>query len=323
MTCKAIANQLTARYDLLKAAVSKDDTRPALKHIYCDGKNIISTNGNILVFTENMESLEPGFYDLCTIGTGKAKTSKFVPVTDEKAKDWKFPDWKRIIPNCTNAKQIEFRASSIDLELEVFKLQSALASCGSGALLAQQNINLLCKHSLIYTIKIVDGYAPLLIDVPNLFSMLMMPKRGSKDVNAIIADLTKTANPAPEPPAEPKVTIEPAPEVKPEPVAEQQPEPPATVEPAPEPAPAPQPAPQKTAKAAKPKQKPRQRKATPKASKTAQPKPSKYLYICSLRNGKTVTLDSIDAVQARNDVKLCHITPNPRYRKYRKHRKAA
>lgn len=292
MTCKAIANQLTARYDLLKAAVSKDDTRPALKHIYCDGKNIISTNGNILVFTDNMESLKPGFYDLCTIGTGKAKTSKFVPVTDEKAKDWKFPDWKKVVPNCTNAKQIEFRASSIDLELEVFKLQSALASCGSGALLAQQNIDLLCKHSLIYTIKIVDGYAPLLIDVPNLFSMLMMPKRGSNAVNEILADLTKTAKPAPD--AEPKVTIEPAPEAKPEPV--QQPEPPAMVEPAQEP----RKAPQKTAKAAKPKQ--RQRKPA-------------FEYQCTLTNGKHITLDSIDAVRARKDVTHCHIVPIQHKRK--------
>ena len=292
MTCKAIANQLTARYDLLKAAVSKDDTRPALKHIYCDGENIVSTNGSILIFTENEEKLKPGFYDLGTTGTGRDKKTVFLPVTDEKAKDWQFPDWKRIIPDCTNAKQIEFRASSIDLELEVFKLQSALASCGSGALLAQQNIDLLCKHSLIYTIKIVDGYAPLLIDVPNLFSMLMMPKRGSKDVNAIIADLTKTAKTAPD--TEPKVTIEPAPEAKPEPPAPeavQQPEPPA--------APAPE----------APKA-----KAKPKANHPKHRKPA-FQYICSLKNGKQITLDSIAAVRARKDVIHCHIEPIPRKRK--------
>ena len=48
---------ISARFYMLDAAVARDDARQALKHIYCDGENIVATNGKILVFTENMEQL--------------------------------------------------------------------------------------------------------------------------------------------------------------------------------------------------------------------------------------------------------------------------
>ena len=292
MTCKAIANQLTARYDLLKAAVSKDDTRPALKHIYCDGKNIISTNGNILVFTDNTESLKPGFYDLCTIGTGKAKTSKFVPVTDEKAKEWIFPNLKQVVPDCTGGKTLEFHGGAAERELEIFKLQFALASMGTGALIGQEYIDLICKPQLNLAVRIIDGYCPLVFELAHFFTLLVMPKRasvGKSEVNALFDAYKNDVIAAWEKTAKPEETA-------------------ADAETAPE-----------TAKA-EPVPVPETRRKAPKAAtkpKTHRERKPAFSYLCQLKNGKQITLSSIAEVKARGDVVHCHIEP------VRKTRKAA
>ena len=79
-TSKTAKDPITARYFMLNAAVATDDTRPGLKHIYCDGESIVATNSRILVYSDNTEGLAKGFYDLCTAGTGRDKRTKFVPV---------------------------------------------------------------------------------------------------------------------------------------------------------------------------------------------------------------------------------------------------
>ena len=90
---------IQARFFMLNEALATDDSRKCLQHIYCDGVKIVSTNGRMLVITDNSEHLEKGFYDLATAGTGRNKRMKFVPVADEKAKEWDYPNWKQIVPS--------------------------------------------------------------------------------------------------------------------------------------------------------------------------------------------------------------------------------
>ena len=131
---------LAARFFMLEAALARNDAREALKHIYCDGGHIVATNGKMLVYTDNTEQLKRGFYDLCTTGTGRNKRTRFAPVTDEKSKDWHFPDWEKVVPDCTACKHLEFHPEAEERELELFRLQFAVASMGTGALIGQEHI---------------------------------------------------------------------------------------------------------------------------------------------------------------------------------------
>ncbi len=315
---------ISARFYMLDAAVARDDARQALKHIYCDGENIVATNGKILVFTENMEQLAKGFYDLCMTGTGRDKRTKFVPVTDEKAKEWNFPNWKKVVPDCTGGKTLEFHGGAAERELEIFKLQFALASMGTGALIGQEYIDLICKPQLNLAVRIIDGYCPLVFELAHFFTLLVMPKRanvGKSEVNAlfdaykndVIAAWEKTAQPeetaadaetAPE-----TVKAEPVPEPAPEPEMEPEPEPVAVDAGEPEVEPVAEPVPE-----------PETRRKAPKAAakpKTRRERKPAFSYLCQLKNGKQITLSSIAEVKARGDVVHCHIEP------VRKTRKAA
>ena len=333
---------ISARFYMLDAAVARDDARQALKHIYCDGGNIVATNGKILVYTNNDEALKPGFYDLVTTGTGRDKRTKFVPVTDEKAKDWHFPDWKKVVPDCTDGKTLEFHGGSQELELEVFKMQFALASFGTGLLIAQEYIYLVCKPQLTYTVRIADGQ-PLIFEVPSFYTLLVMPRRANADkseVNELLeaykaeavaewkrtrdagdgrprltpeekAELNGTAPETPEPQAESAGEPEKAPE--PEKPAE-----PAQAAPEPGPVAAPMPEPVEMPKT---RQGARKAAKAPKASKAAaMPKPKRnrkptFSYICELEDGSKITLDSIAEVKARRDVLTCRIEPVKKSRK--------
>ena len=241
-----------------------------------------------------MVNLEVLFYDLCMTGTGRDKRTKFVPVTDEKAKEWNFPNWKQVVPNCTeNDNQIEFKGGSQTLELEIFKLQFAVASCGTDALISQPFIDLICKPRLTYKVHIGDGFTPLVFELPHFYSFVMMPCRSNLDksvVNRILNDYKskvidecqktnpqKTAQISQEPVTEPEV----------KPVAE------------------PVPAPKTRRKAPK----------TAPKTKTRKPRPPAFSYHCELENGKHITLDSIKAVKARKDVVHCRIEPVRRSRK--------
>lgn len=328
---------IQARLFMLDAAVAKaDDTRPCLKHIYCDGENIVSTNGKVLVFTKNEEALKPGFYDLVTTGTGRDKATKFVPVTDMDTKTWHYPNWKMVVPDCTNCKKVEFHGKAEIRELKVFKLQFALASMGAGSLIGQEYIDLVCKPQLTYDVKIVDGLVPVLFEVPCFYSVLVMPRRaaaGKSEVNKLLeaykadvvaelkrtrdagdgrprltpeekAALNETAQEAPEAKPEPAPTAAPTPEPKTE-SAEEPAEPVAVAEPvdAPMPEPVEMPKKPKASKAAaKPTPKRRNRKPT-------------FAYICELKDGSRMTLNSIEEVKARRDVLKCRIEPVKRSRK--------
>ena len=304
---------IQARLFMLDAAVAKaDDTRPCLKHIYCDGENIVSTNGKVLVFTKNEEALKTGFYDLVTTGTGRDKATKFVPVTDMDTKTWHYPNWKQVVPNCTDCKKLEFHGKAEIRELEVFKLQFALASMGAGSLIGQEYIDLLCKPQVTYDVKIVDGLVPVLFEVPCFYSVLVMPRRaaaGKSEVNKlleaykadVVAKLKRTQDTeTPETaPAAPEVA--PTPEPTPEPESAGEPaEPVAVAEPVDAPMPEPVELPPKARKAAK----------APKAA--AKPKRNRkptFAYICELKDGSHLTLDSIEAVRKRRDVLKCRIEP--------------
>ena len=307
---------IQARLFMLEAAVAKaDDTRPCLKHIYCDGDNIVSTDGKVLVFTKNDEALKTGFYDLVTTGTGRDKATKFVPVTDEKAKEWKYPNWKQVVPDCTNCKKVEFRGKAEIRELEVFKLQFALASMGAGSLIGQEYIDLVCKPQLTYDVKIVDGLVPVLFEVPCFYSVLVMPRRaaaGKSEVNKlleaykadVVAELKRTQDA--ETPEAAQDAPEVAPTAEPEPESAGEPaEPVAVAEPVDAPMPEPVELPPKARKAPKAAAKPK-----PKRNR----KPT-FAYICELKDGSHLTLDSIEAVRKRRDVLKCRIEPVKRSRK--------
>ena len=306
---------ISARFYMLDAAVARDDARQALKHIYCDGGNIVATNGKILVYTNNDEALKPGFYDLVTTGTGRDKRTKFVPVTDEKAKEWNFPNWKQVVPNCTEGKTLEFNGGAAERELEVFKLQFALASMGTGALIGQEYIDLLCKPQLTLNVRIIDGLVPVIFELPSFYSVLVMPRRatvGKSEVNKILeaykAELIAAAKTAPETP-----TPEPAPEPQAESAGE-----PAKAAPEPGPVAAPMPEPVEMPKT---RQGARKAAKAPKAPKAAaMPKPKRnrkptFSYICELEDGSKITLDSIAEVKARRDVLTCRIEPVKKSRK--------
>ena len=285
---------IQARLFMLDAAVANaTDYRPCLRHIYCDGKNIVATNGKILVYTNNDEQLAPGFYDLCTAGAGREKKTQFVPVTDEKAKDWHYPDWKKVVPNCTDGKTLEFYGGAEDRELEVFKLQFALASMGTGSLIGQEHIDLLCKPQLTYSVRIIDGRAPLIFELPNFYTMLVMPKWAANATNSVtklldayVAERTKEAETAQAPEAE---------------SAGNSPEPVEMPEPAPEPAVA--------APMPEPVEMPKTRTDTAAKPKTNRTRKPAFSYHCELKDGSMITLASIEAVRARADVVKCRIEP--------------
>ena len=302
---------ISARFYMLDAAVARDDARQALKHIYCDGENIVATNGKILVYTNNDEALKPGFYDLVTTGTGRDKRTKFVPVTDEKAKEWNFPNWKQVVPNCTEGKTLEFNGGAAERELEIFKLQFALASMGTGALIGQEYIDLICKPQLNLAVRIIDGYCPLVFELAHFFTLLVMPKRATvvksvvyKLLEAYKAELIAAAKTAPEP-LEPKAESAGEPEKAPEPEKSAEP---AQAAPMPEPVEMP-----------KTRQEARKAAKAPKAPKAAEkPKRNRkptFSYICELEEGSKITLDSIAEVKARRDVLTCRIEPVKKSRK--------
>ena len=302
---------ISARFYMLDAAVARDDARQALKHIYCDGENIVATNGKILVYTNNDEALKPGFYDLVTTGTGRDKRTKFVPVTDEKAKEWNYPNWKQVVPNCTEGKTLEFNGGAAERELEIFKLQFALASMGTGALIGQEYIDLICKPQLNLAVRIIDGYCPLVFELAHFFTLLVMPKRATvvksvvyKLLEAYKAELIAAAKTAPEP-LEPKAESAGEPEKAPEPEKSAEP---AQAAPMPEPVEMP-----------KTRQEARKAAKAPKAPKAAEkPKRNRkptFSYICELEEGSKITLDSIAEVKARRDVLTCRIEPVKKSRK--------
>lgn len=306
---------ISARFYMLDAAVARDDARQALKHIYCDGGNIVATNGKMLVFTDNTEQLKPGFYDLCTTGTGRNKKTQFVPVTDEKSKDWNFPNWKQVVPDCTTCKHLEFHAEAEERELEVFRLQFAVASLGTGALIGQEYIDLICKAQMICDVRIIDGLLPVIFEVPNCYSVLVMPRRaktGKSEVQKLLeaykAEAVAAAKTAPEPQAESAGEPEKAPEPeKPAEPAQAAPEPVAVAAPMPEPVEMP-----KMRQEARKAAKARKAAAMPKTKRNRKPT---FSYICELKDGSRITLDSIEAVRKRGDVTKCRIEPVKRSRK--------
>ena len=300
--------QMAARFFMLNAAVSKDDSRPALKHIYCDGDTIISTNGKIMVYTDNMEHLEKGYYDLAVTGNGRNRKNSFVPFKKPKSEEWSYPNWKQVVPDCTKGKQLNFCSSSAYVEQEIFKLQFELAAFGAGSLISQENIQLICKTGIEYNVRILDGFSPLIFEVPDFFSMLVMPRRGSCEVTTLLNSFTskmidewKADHPAET--AQPPVK---APEPAPEPVKAHAP--------AQKPVKAPEPAPEPV-KAHVPAQKVcRKPPITVKSTSATHRKPA-FTYRCELKNGSQITLDNIKAVQARKDVVTCRIEPVKRARK--------
>lgn len=331
---------IQARLFMLDAAAAKTtDYRPCLRHIYCDGKNIVSTNGHILVYTSNEEQLAAGFYDLCVTGTGRNKQTKFVPVMDEKAKDWQYPDWKKVVPDCTGGKTLKFHGGAAERELEIFKLQFALASMGTGALIGQEYIDLICKPQLTCDVRIADGLLPLIFEVPSFYTLLVMPcraKAGRSEVNDLmdaykadaVAEWKRTRD------AEngrPRLTPEEAKAAAEAWTAQEQteqPEPAAVAVPEPEaesagnPVEPPETAPEPAADAApmpEPVEMPRSRRKAPKdAEPAAKPKRTRkpaFAYHCELKNGRRITLDSIEAVRARRDVRACRIEPVKKSRK--------
>lgn len=340
-------NPIQARLFMLGAAVATaTDYRPCLRHIYCDGENIVSTNGKWLVYTRNDEKLAKGFYDLCTTGSGRDRTAKFVPVTDEKAKDWHYPDWKRVVPNCTGGKKLEFLGTAEIRELETFKLQFTLAAMGTGALIGQEYIDLLSKPQLRYEVRIIDGLLPVIFEVPNFYTVVVMPRRASEgksevkklldEYNAdVIAEWKRTRDAgdgrprltpeekaalngtAPEPPvaAEPESTAgEDAPQDAPE--AQDAPEPPVAAPQEQEPESAGEDVP---GTVPEPVTVPETAQDAPKAPKAAaKPRRSRkpaFAYYCELKDGTKLTLDSIEAVRERGDVVKCRIEPVKRSRK--------
>ncbi len=306
---------VAARYFMLEAAVARNDARQALRHIYCDGGHIVATNGKMLVFTDNTEQLKRGFYDLCTTGTGRNKKTQFVPVTDEKSKDWNFPNWKQVVPDCTTCKHLEFHAEAEERELEVFRLQFAVASLGTGALIGQEYIDLICKAQMICDVRIIDGLLPVIFEVPNCYSVLVMPRRaktGKSEVQKLLeaykAEAVAAAKTAPEPQAESAGEPEKAPE--PEKPAEPAQ---AATEPGPVAAPMPEPV-----EMPKTRQEARKAAKAPKAAampKTKRNRKPTFSYICELEDGSKITLDSIAEVKARRDVLTCRIEPVKKSRK--------
>ena len=287
---------MAARYFMLNATTAKpNDYRPALRHIYCDGEHLVSTNARMLIWTANEEQLAAGFYDLVTTGSGREKKSRFVPVTEEAAKEWHFPDWEKLIPDCTGGKVVEFHGGASP-ETEIFTLQFTLASLGTGSLICQDDIDLLCKSGIDYTVRMIDGRMPLIFEAEK-YSLLVMPKRAigvaalldayrGEPEQAGTAPETPTPAPAPEPQAE--SAGEPA-----EP-AQAAPEPAAVTAPMPEPVEMPEERREARKAAAKPK------KRTRKAA---------FAYHCELPDGRRVTVDSFEAVQALGTGIKCRIEP--------------
>lgn len=76
---------------LVPAISPKDDFRYYLTQVHVDSKNVVATNGHVLVAVPNSSAIEEGFYDPKTLAK------------NESAAGWKYPDYERVIPNDKDA----------------------------------------------------------------------------------------------------------------------------------------------------------------------------------------------------------------------------
>lgn len=218
---------------------------------------------------------------------------KFVPFTDPKAESWTYLNWKQVIPNCTVCKELEFRGGSVNVEQDIFLLQFSHASHGTGALIAQEFIDLLCKTGLTYTVRVIDGMSPVVFECGTFFSFVVMPRRdrGKSATAEIIAGFKEDVIrewKATLDASEGRQRIDP---VDAEPMSEEPTAQDAGSDVKPE-----------------PQDEPQQQDEPKQQKKTRKRKPS-FAYVCELESGETITLNSTAEVEARGDVVKCNIEP--------------
>lgn len=158
----------------INKAASKDDTRPALKCIYVDGKNIVATDGQRLHLAELNEvlELENGFYNLTT--KGKELTIFKVDINAT------YPDYNRMLSfhstDTDEYKKLETKG------FEVSKYKGTVSSSICAVIMATQalfNIELLLDALSIdakFTVYQKDALSPALF-VNCTKKAIIMPMR--------------------------------------------------------------------------------------------------------------------------------------------------
>ena len=85
-------------FQWLAKAISKDDTRPYLQYIYCDGEHAIATDGHRMHWLPC--NIPVGFYDS---NQNKIDVSGLT-----------FPDWKRVIASFEHSDTLDIEACPIE-----------------------------------------------------------------------------------------------------------------------------------------------------------------------------------------------------------------
>ncbi len=275
------------KHYLMKNCVSKDSTRKNLQHTYCDGENLIATNGKVLAFfpaASLPQPLEKGFCVQHTTGSGKSKTSQYLPA-DQSIQTLIYPNYKQAIPNFSNQPNVTRMTYKPDQTTplhDVFELLHAVASASRGThFLTEEPLTMLMKT---YNIKWDVVFAP---GSPVVFT--------HEDITLVLGACVTVAN-------SPLRTIfkqtQPAPPDKsvPQPAS---PEPPAAKALAAT-------TPKTTSSTAKPKSPANNCQLStvncqlpPKA---ATPRPE---YRCTLKDGSVIILQGIQAVKKRRNIVSC------------------
>jgi hypothetical protein len=166
-------------FTLLGKAISKDDTRKALQHLYCDGENLVATDGKILVAVA-CSDLDEGYYDLT-----KSKIDKRTVLTVTPADvDKEFPNYKQVIPDIAAMKHfnVEFDTDTpLYPELFALGMEFALA----GILLSDQMLDAVIDTFASFTVSFSDSTKPVVFHNDTM-QIVIMPLRGDQETETRI-----------------------------------------------------------------------------------------------------------------------------------------
>lgn len=157
-------------FTLLNKAIGHDDTRKALQHLYCDGENLVATDGKILVAVA-CSDLDKGFYDLT-----KSKIDKRTVLTVTPADvDKEFPNYKQVIPDTSvmNHFGVNFDAGTpLYPELFALNMEFALA----GILLSDEMMDAVIDTFDKFTVSFSDSTMPVVFHNDTM-QIVIMPLR--------------------------------------------------------------------------------------------------------------------------------------------------
>ena len=133
----------------LHQCCANDELRPSMEHVYFDGEKIIATNAHILVVVDmddlnisdpDKKLLKGKFIhrrgwqkiwnkEVSVTKTGFDCPDEYITVPFAENTDWKFPDWKSIMPELGSRREL---ISRIGIKPEFLNILASSIPCNGG-----------------------------------------------------------------------------------------------------------------------------------------------------------------------------------------------